>query len=95
MPNVTKDCNGCGAVEKGHDRLAGTNGYHSAPELGDIADITKVANQSSADELLVQLRNANKQIVLQSQRIEELESYLSCIVTLSAKVRELELDASL
>jgi hypothetical protein len=42
-----------------------------------------------------QVLAANRQIVLQSQRIEELESYLGCIVTLSAKVRELELDTSL
>lgn len=68
------------------------NGHRAAP---DIADLGESVKQNPADDLLEQLRAANRQIVLQAQRIEELESYLGCIVNLSAKVRELELDASL
>ena len=46
------------------------------------------------DELLLALRSKNRTIIRQQQRIEELESYLGCIVSLQSRVRELELDAS-
>jgi len=94
MSKVIKECNGCASTEKGHHRPAGTNGhlaYDDCTEVDAIGD----AGKQEADDLLERLRAANKQIVLQSQRIEELEAYLHCIVSLSAKVRELELDASL
>lgn len=97
MSKVTRECNGC--AEKGPDRSPGANGHHALADCTDIGGIDtgeiNSAAKHQADELLEKLREANKQIVLQSQRIEELESYLNCIVRLSAKVRELELDASL
>jgi hypothetical protein len=89
---VIKECNSCVTGENGHDRSTAKNGHQA---LQDCTDIGETAKKNSTDELLEQLRAAKRQIVLQSQRIEELESYLGCIVTLSAKVRELELDASL
>jgi hypothetical protein len=57
----------------------------------------KIAHEKDANELTLnnlreQLRACNKTILDQSQRIEELESYLACIVNLSAKVKELELE---
>lgn len=91
MSKVIKDCHGCAGNDQGRERNA-VNGHRAGHEITDIGEMAK---QSSADQLLEQLRAANRQIVLQSQRIEELESYLGCIVNLSAKVRELELDASL
>lgn len=91
MSKVSKECHGCSGTEKGQERNS-MNGHRAAP---DIADLGESVKQNPADELLEQLRAANRQIVLQAQRIEELESYLGCIVNLSAKVRELELDASL
>jgi len=94
MSKIIKECTGCASGEKGIDRTVSTNGRHSISDSADIGDITADAKHT-ADDLLEKLRAANKQLVLQSQRIEELESYLGCIVTLSAKVRELELDASL
>lgn len=99
MSKVIKECKDCARSEKGHDRPTASSGHHS---LGDCVDIGALhtsaldaAAKQEADDLLEKLRSANKQIVLQSQRIEELESYLHCIVSLSARVRELELDASL
>lgn len=97
MSKVIKECNGCAASEK-HERSAATNGHHAYLDGTDRADVDADALNAAAKqatELLEKLRAANKQIVLQSQRIVELESYLSCIVSLSAKVRELELDTSL
>lgn len=94
MSKVIKECNGCSSTEKGHDRPAGINGHLAYDDCIEV-DAHSDAAKQEADALLEKLRAANKQIVLQSQRIEELESYLHCIVSLSAKVRELELDASL
>jgi hypothetical protein len=94
MSKVIKECNGCSPTEKGHERPAGTNGHLTYDDCTEVGTHDDAAKQE-ADALLQKLRAANKQIVLQSQRIEELESYLHCIVSLSAKVRELELDASL
>jgi len=105
MSKVIKECHGCAPTDKGHERQSGTNGHLSYADCADCAsadvevdvavDPLNAAAKQEADALLEKLRAANKQIVLQSQRIEELESYLHCIVSLSAKVRELELDASL
>lgn len=105
MSKVIKECNGCAPSDKRHEREPGTNGHRAYADCDDCAsadvdvdvaaDPLKAAAKQQADELLEKLRAANKQIVMQSQRIEELESYLRCIVSLSAKVRELELDASL
>ena len=50
------------------------------------------ASKPTVDDLLEQIRSKNKTILDQSQRIEELESYLACITALSAKVKELELE---
>ena len=102
MSKVIKECGGCAPGEKGHDRSS-ANGDHKLGECVDCASLDAGALNSDAlnagkqeaEELLEKLRAANKQIVLQSQRIEELESYLHCIVSLNARVRELELDASL
>jgi hypothetical protein len=41
-------------------------------------------------ELLDRLRRNNATLLHQSQRVEELESVLTCIVHLAAKVRKLE-----
>jgi hypothetical protein len=43
-------------------------------------------------DFIEQIRSQNKTILDQSQRIDELESYLGCIVGLVAKVKELELE---
>lgn len=98
MSKVIKDCHGCAPSENGHDRSS-TTGHRPYDNCADCAnaeiDALNASSKQEATELLEKLRAANKQIVLQSQRIEELESYLHCIVSLSAKVRELELDASL
>ena len=98
MSKVIKECGGCAPGEKGHDRSS-ANGRHKLGECVDCASLDTsaldAAGKHEAEELLEKLRVANKQIVLQSQRIEELESYLHCIVSLNARVRELELDASL
>jgi hypothetical protein len=94
MSKVIKECSGCSSAEMRHDRPVGTNGQHTYDDCTEI-DPTNAAAKQEADDLLEKLRAANKQIVLQWQRIEELEAYLHCIVSLSAKVRELELDASL
>lgn len=45
-----------------------------------------------ATEFVEQIRSQNRTILNQSQRIEELESYLNCIVTLTSKIKELELE---
>lgn len=47
------------------------------------------------DDLAEKHSAEKKRGLLQSQRLEELESYLKCIVRLCARIRELELDASL
>ncbi|MCE9605093.1 MAG: hypothetical protein K8U03_09365 [Planctomycetia bacterium] len=94
MPKVINECNGCSTDKSEHARPDAMNGMHPEFEYTDISDLAGNSKRSAA-ELLEQLRLANKQIVLQSQRIEELQGYLTCIVSLSAKVRELELDASL
>lgn len=94
MSKVINECTGCAPSEKSHDRNGVANGHRPYNDAAEIEALNAAAKQE-AMELLEKLRAANKQIVLQSQRIEELESYLNCIVSLSAKVRELELDSSL
>lgn len=46
------------------------------------------------DDLLDRIRQNNHTLLGQSQRIEELESVLTCITHLSAKVRRLEAEQS-
>jgi hypothetical protein len=66
----------------------------STPTSTDIPAIDE-ESMDSALELSEQLRAAKRTLILQSQQIAALESYLDCIVGLHARVRELELNESL
>ncbi len=57
-----------------------------------IVDFEFKRHVETVADLVEQVRTKNKTILDQQQRIEELESYLGCIVGLSARVRELELE---
>lgn len=48
----------------------------------------------SASELTDCIRQSKKTLLFQAQRIEELESVLTCIVALSGKLRQLEAEAN-
>jgi len=64
--------------------------FESAAYLKEVE-----ASTLTIDNLAEKLSAEKKRGLLQSQRLEELESYLKCIVRLCARVRELELDAGL
>lgn len=63
-----------------------------AERIEAILDFEFERKAKSSGELIEQIRNQNKTILDQSQRIDELESYLGCIVTLVSRVKELELE---
>ena len=83
--------NGTSNGENGKVKAAASNGHRSEWKPSN-STLKAPDSQPSVDDLLKQARRHNKTILDQSQRIEELESYLACVVTLTAKVKELELE---
>lgn len=65
-----------------------------AARVEAILDYEFERNNKTVGDLLEQLRQKNKTILDQSQRIEELEAIVGCFVHLNARVKELEMDAS-
>lgn len=66
----------------------------STPAGCDVAAAGAESAKSALD-IQEQLRAAKRTLIFQSQQIDDLESYLQCIVSLHAKVRELELNEKL
>jgi len=62
----------------------------SHPQVAPISETEPQDESRCTAELLDRLRRNNATLLHQSQRVEELESVLTCIVHLAAKVRKLE-----
>ncbi len=73
---------------RGSLHTSSTTAGFDAPAIGE-------ESANFALDVREQLRTAKRTLIIQSQQISDLESYLECIVRLHARVRELELDSSL
>jgi len=72
--------------EHGTETIAADSSLQAAP----ISESEPRDESRSTAELLDRLRRNNATLLHQSQRVEELESVLTCLVHLAAKVRKLE-----
>jgi len=86
---------GCLSEAKGEN--VQPNAIDSPCSISECAEILKEVESSTdaIEDLTDKLSAAKKRVLRQSQRIEQLESYLKCIVGLYDRIRELELDAPL
>lgn len=86
---------GCLSEAKGEN--VQSNAIDSPWSISECAQILKEVESSTdaIEDLTDKLSAARKRVLQRSQPIEELESYLKCIVGLYDRIRELELASPL